>query len=194
MKKNIKLVTIMVCIMTLAFSFAACSKNDDEWESGAAEGKNVQEQTKGNLSEFSTETMTGETVTQDIFKDYDLTMVNIWTTTCGYCITEMPALEIVSKNMPEGTNFISICADARLNKDVAQKIIDESGVTFPTLMDSDVLNDNFINMISVVPTTVFVDKNGKLVGDPKIGTFDTSDMEEMAKLYLDELGVHMMQN
>ena len=38
------------------------------------------------------EEMTIETVTQDIFADYDLTMVNVWATWCGYCVEEMPEL------------------------------------------------------------------------------------------------------
>ncbi|MEG0020092.1 MAG: TlpA disulfide reductase family protein, partial [Oscillospiraceae bacterium] len=56
----------------------------------------------------------GNTITKDIFADYDLTMVNLWATTCGYCIEEMPELNELRKELQdEGKSFniISICMD-----------------------------------------------------------------------------------
>ena len=47
------------------------------------------------LSSFQTVDLAGNEVTQDIFKEYDVTMVNIWATWCKYCIEEMRALETV---------------------------------------------------------------------------------------------------
>ena len=64
------------------------------------------------LPSFSTTDMEGNTVTQDIFADYDLTVVNIWTTWCIYCINEMPALAQFKTMLPENVNFITLCEDA----------------------------------------------------------------------------------
>ena len=61
------------------------------------------------MSSFKTVDLEGNEVTQDIFKDYDMTMINVWTTWCPYCIEEMPELETVYQKLPENVNFITIC-------------------------------------------------------------------------------------
>ena len=52
---------------------------------GGTPAKNV-------FGSFTAQTLDGTEVTQDIFKETDLTMVNIWGTFCGPCIREMPEL------------------------------------------------------------------------------------------------------
>lgn len=46
---------------------------------------------------------------EEIFADYDLTMVNLWTTTCGYCIEEMPTLEKLRTEFPGGRELVQHC-------------------------------------------------------------------------------------
>ena len=42
---------------------------------------------------FSTTDVVGKTYTQDVFADYDLTLVNVFTTWCSPCVEEIPVLE-----------------------------------------------------------------------------------------------------
>ena len=108
------------------------------------------------------ESYLGDNVTADIFKDYDVTMINIFTTWCGYCIKEMPDIEKLSKNLPAKTNLIAICADAYESPDDLTDIVDAFGLDFTILkMEKDEL-DGIYRVIGF-PTTLFVDKNGKVI-------------------------------
>ena len=48
---------------------------------------------EGSLGEFTMQDINGETYTQEMFADYDLTMVNVFTTWCSPCIGEIPDLQ-----------------------------------------------------------------------------------------------------
>lgn len=72
----------------------------------------------GALNDFSTYDMNGNVVTQEIFSDYDLIMVNVWTTWCKYCIYEMPELARLKDMLPDNVNLITICDDATDRKSV----------------------------------------------------------------------------
>lgn len=124
---------------------------------------------KGSLSSFEAEDMDGQKVDQSIFANYDLTMVNIWTTWCGVCVEEMPYLEKLHKQLPENVNIISICGDASDEKELAQQILNKNEITFQTLVDNDALNESLLKYVTGFPTTIFVDKNGNIVGDIQMG-------------------------
>ncbi len=118
----------------------------------------------GNLSSFTAQDIQGNTVTQDILANYDITMINIWTTWCGFCVQEMPELQEVSQNAPANVNVITICVDAADEAELAKHILADSGATFTTLIGNKELGDKLTNYVSGYPTTVFVDSKGNLVG------------------------------
>lgn len=129
------------------------------------------------LSGLSTKAITGENVTDEIFADYDLTMVNIWFTGCSPCINEMPELEALYQDLPEGCNILTICTDL-VNKDgkedkgeikFANKVMDKIHASFLTLIPDEVLVREISEVTTIFPTTIFVDKNGKVVGEPHFG-------------------------
>ena len=114
--------------------------------------------------------MKGNAVSADIFKDYDVTMINIFTTWCGYCIEEMPELNTLYSQLPKKANLIGICADAYEKPDDLVAIVDYFELKFPVLKMTDDQVDKIYNVLGY-PTTIFVDKNGKLLdvitGAPK---------------------------
>ena len=67
---------------------------------------------KGSMSALEAVDYYGNTVTAEIFKPYDVTMVNIFTTWCTYCLREIPDIRQIRKDLPENANVIAICADA----------------------------------------------------------------------------------
>ena len=53
-----------------------------------------------------------------------------------------------------------------------QDIIDTTGVTYPQIIASEELQTNFLQNVQSVPTTVFVNSKGQLIGKPYIGMRD----------------------
>ena len=121
------------------------------------------------LTDFTTTDMEGNTVTQEIFADYDLTVVNLWATWCGYCLEEMPELARLKTMLPKNVNFITLCEDAHLDMDLANEILQSSGANFQTLVNTQEIYDQFFSLITAFPTTVFLDSEGILVGKPIVG-------------------------
>lgn len=126
------------------------------------------------LGEFSTVTYTGEPVDQSILADADVTMINVWTTFCGYCIDEMPILQKLSEEYKEqGLQIIGIVSDVeKANDPTVTDIVDTLGLTYPNLVSSDDLQAQMLQFIQSVPTTVFVDSDGNTIGKLQIGARD----------------------
>ncbi|MCR4798411.1 MAG: hypothetical protein K5853_08195, partial [Lachnospiraceae bacterium] len=57
---------------------------------------------------FKTVTLDNETVSQDIFKDYDLTIVHLWGTFCQPCVAEMGEYAKLYQALPDNINLIGI--------------------------------------------------------------------------------------
>ena len=113
----------------------------------------------------------------DIIAANNVTMINYWGTTCASCVDEMPSLEGVSqKYADQGFTIIGLCADV-LDSDGtivekehgdAEKIIADTGVTYPIVLATSELNQ-FVDS-SFTPATYFVDKDGNLIGKAVVGS------------------------
>ena len=135
------------------------------------------------LTDFTTTDMEGNTITQEIFADYDLTVVNLWATWCGYCIEEMPDLAELKTMLPENVNFITLCEDAHLDMDLANEILQASGANFQTLINTQEIYDQFLSLVTGFPTTVFLDSEGVLVGRPIVGVPSLENAAEAYYMY-----------
>ena len=122
---------------------------------------------------FTANDLDGNTVTESIFSEKDLTVLNIWGTFCGPCIGEMPELGEWAKEMPENVQILGLIIDINgeedaEHRDLAVDITSQAGVDFPNL----IANEDFAPILKDVigvPTTLFIDGEGNLVGDPVIG-------------------------
>lgn len=133
---------------------------------------------------FSAMDLNGNKFDDSIFSKYDITMVNIWATWCGPCINEMPALAKVYDNLPSNANMISIVSDGVEEADTAKEILDDSKAKFRSFVPSEFIAKNVMPNITAFPTTVFVDKNGKVIGQAQLGA-PSSDEARIAELYLE---------
>ena len=116
---------------------------------------------------FKTVTLDNETVSQDIFKDYDLTIVHLWGTFCQPCIAEMGEYAKLYQELPDNINLIGIVNDVYdgLDSNVsrAHEILGNAGAEFVNVRTSDDLYD-IVSEFQYVPSSFFVDREGHIVG------------------------------
>jgi thiol-disulfide isomerase/thioredoxin len=115
---------------------------------------------------FSSKSLDGGAVNADIFSGKKLTMINIWATWCPPCVMEMPGLGNMGRSMPEGAQLIGLILDEDI--DAAKRILSESNADFIQIFPSKEMAP-VLNTVSAIPTTIFVDSAGKIVGAPLIG-------------------------
>ena len=137
---------------------------------------------------FTTYDLDGNTVTEDLIKSKDFTIVNFWGTYCPPCIDEMPELGSWSKNLPDNVQLIGVIIDVdsetKMNKDTAIKIVEETGADYThLLLNEDLMT--FVEQVIAVPTTFFVDKNMNIVSAPIVGAYVSKYKETLDELLND---------
>ncbi|MDR3229859.1 MAG: redoxin family protein [Synergistaceae bacterium] len=119
---------------------------------------------------FSSQTIEGETITNAIFAEKKLTMVNIWATWCGPCISEMPDLGELSRSMPEGTQLVGILDDYTTDAVTkAKEIVNRTNANFPHIVAVPAMS-SWLYTVDAIPTTIFVDTEGRIVGSRLVGS------------------------
>lgn len=170
---------VSVCLAAaLVLGLSACSASEDELVS------------KTPFPEFSESDTQGNVVTNDIFGDYDATIINFWNNGCGTCIEEMPELEEYYQSFQEqNINLIGVASDSGESDEqlkTAQDILAQKGVTYTNLSpDPDnALYQDFISQLAGYPTTYVVDREGNIVGAPIIG--NVKEQEETLNTRLEQ--------
>ena len=165
----------LLMVIVMIFTFSCSSKN-----SISATKENDSEKN----SIFKAMDLNGkEWLSEDLFKNNKLTLVNFWGTTCPPCIQEMPELEKLSKDIKEiGGGILGIITDGSEYAADANEIINMTGVTYPNIfLNSEIYK---IFRIQVTPTTYFIDSKGNVVGNPIYGARN-------AENYLQEFNDHL---
>ena len=120
---------------------------------------------------FQSKTPEGVDVTEAVFAEKKLTMINLWGTFCPPCIDEMPDLGNLGRTMPEGTQLIGIILDVGDKKtlELGKKILKQANADFMQILPVYEMN-SYLRTVSAVPTTIFVDSQGNIVGAPLVGS------------------------
>lgn len=148
------------------------------------------------VGKFETTGIDGKTYTEKVFSDYDLTLVNCFTTWCSPCVNEMPDLDKLYQEMKEkgvgvvGMVIDSVGEDGTTDEDTVKKaqiLKEKTGVTYP-LMIPDAGNMNGrISGLSSFPESFFVDKDGNIVGDPIMGSRNLEDWKTAVEDALEKI-------
>lgn len=141
------------------------------------------------LGEFTARDVNGKEYTKEMFKDYDLTLVNVFATWCSPCIREMPELEKLKKEMEaKGINVAAVVFDTvsdngeiqEENVETAKLLAEKAGLTFPLLMPDETELNGRLKGIKGFPESFFVDKNGNIVGETYAGAHTFEEWKEIA--------------
>ena len=108
------------------------------------------------LDEFNFQTMDGDTVTLADFEGP--LVVNYFAAWCPPCRAEMPEFEAVSLETADDVTFVGISRDNVT--DSWRSLIDETGVTFPTVYEGNVQGSFAFIEGTSMPTTLFITADG----------------------------------
>lgn len=110
------------------------------------------------LDEFTFQTVDGDTITLADFEGP--LVVNYFAAWCPPCRAEMPEFEAVSQETAGEVTFVGISRDNLTSN--WRTLIEETGVTFPTVFEGNVPGSfTFIEGISM-PTTLFIAADGTI--------------------------------
>ena len=137
-----------------------------------------------NIPNFTAKTIDGESVTEEIFAAKKITVVNIWGTFCPPCIAEMPELGEMARSLPQDAQIIGLICDATENSvqiQRAQEILQEANADFVNIIpDAQLMK--FMENVEAVPTTIFINSTGEVVGKAIIGANVKGYKDELEKL------------
>ena len=165
-----KISCLLLAVATLC-SLSACAakvSGQDAKQTGSQSAAQAESQDAQNESgrEQSMQTVSGYPSPVPDFK------VNFWGTFCGPCIGEMPELEKWSEELPDNVQLLGVMMDVTSEEDStyqdAKKIVAATKVKYTNIIGRIAFQEYLKHMVGV-PTTIFVDKDGKLVGEPIIG-------------------------
>lgn len=138
------------------------------------------------LGTFEAKDQEGKKFTNEDFKNYDATVINLWFTGCSACIEEMPELNKVADDLKKDkkVNFITLCTDAEYDQstmDAFKRIVGENKPSYQALgIKQEGEIKKYLDHVFAYPTTIVVDKNGNIVGEDVVGAITSDD--QIAKL------------
>ena len=183
-RKRAQAITILTLSLVLLLTACGSGKEEkaDAGSSKSSEGSKASDTSSSSASKkifgtFESETLEGEAVSDEIFSKADLTMVNIWGTFCGPCIREMPDLGELSREYADkGVQIVGLVSDVGKAKDEkAEEIVSTTKADYTHIIASQDLMTGILGSVNVVPTTIFVDKEGNQVGDVYSGARDKDE-------------------
>ena len=130
---------------------------------------------------FSGQDFDGNSVDESLFSGNAVTVVNFWFTGCKPCVAELSKLDELNNTLKAmGGEVIGINTETFDNNEAAMKeaaaVLESQGAKYRNIsIDSASDAGKYASDIMAFPTTILVDRNGNIVGDPILGGIDNQD-------------------
>ncbi len=112
---------------------------------------------------FETTTLVGERADESILAGHKLTMVNFFEPWCPPCVAELPELEKLYETYAPATfQILGVFS----TEEGVEAVLEKAGVSYPILRYVPAF-DPF--QTGYVPTTIFLDEQGNVVGETQVG-------------------------
>ena len=163
-----------------------------EKESAASESSDnassKSDESTGVFKGFKGKDLNGNDVDDSLFAKNKVTVVNFWFSGCKPCVGELSKLNELNEKLKEmGGEVVGINTDTLDNNEAgikeAKEILKAQGASYKNLtFDSDSTVGKYAGNIMAFPTTVLVDKDGNIVGEPFMGGIDDqSNYDQLMK-------------
>ena len=165
-----------------------------EKESAASESSDnassKSDESTGVFKGFKGKDLDGNDVDDSLFAKNKVTVVNFWFSGCKPCVGELSKLNELNEKLKEmGGEVVGINTDTLDNNEAgikeAKEILKAQGASYKNLtFDSNSTVGNYAGKgnIMAFPTTVLVDKDGNIVGEPFMGGIDDqSNYDQLMK-------------
>jgi len=130
---------------------------------------------------FSGQDLDGNSVDESLFSANAVTVVNFWFTGCKPCVAELSMLDELNNTLKAmGGEVIGINTETFDGNEAAMKeaaaVLESQGAKYRNIsIDSASDAGKYASDIMAFPTTILVDRNGNIVGDPILGGIDNQD-------------------
>ena len=130
------------------------------------------------FNSFSGKDLDGNSVDESLFSNNAVTVVNFWFTGCKPCVAELSKLNELNDAIKSmGGEVVGINTETFDGNEDAIKeaaaVLDSQGAKYRNIsIDSDSSVGKYASDIMAFPTTILVDRNGNIVGDPMLGGID----------------------
>ena len=130
---------------------------------------------------FSGQDYDGNTVDESLFSGNAVTVINFWFTGCKPCVAELSKLNELNDAIKSmGGEVIGINTETFDGNETAIKeaaaVLESQGAKYRNLsIDASSDAGKYASDIMAFPTTILVDRNGNIVGDPMLGGIDNQD-------------------
>ena len=130
---------------------------------------------------FSGQDYDGNSVDESLFSKNAVTVINFWFTGCKPCVAELSKLnELNDAIRSMGGEVVGINTETFDGNEAAMKeaasILESQGAKYRNLsIDSSSEAGKYASDIMAFPTTILVDRNGNIVGDPLLGGIDNQN-------------------
>ena len=163
-----------------------------EKESAASESSDnassKSDESTGVFKGFTGKDLDGNDVDDSLFAKNKVTVVNFWFSGCKPCVGELSKLNELNEKLKEmGGEVVGINTDTLDNNEAgikeAKEILKAQGASYKNLtFDSNSTVGKYAGNIMAFPTTVLVDKDGNIVGEPFMGGIDDqSNYDQLMK-------------
>jgi len=163
-----------------------------EKESAASESSDnassKSDESTGVFKGFKGKDLNGNDVDDSLFAKNKVTVVNFWFSGCKPCVGELSKLNELNETLKEmGGEVVGINTDTLDNNEAgikeAKEILKAQGASYKNLtFDSNSTVGKYTGNIMAFPTTVLVDKDGNIVGEPFMGGIDDqSNYDQLMK-------------
>ena len=143
-------------------------------------------QKAGDKITFSSKDLKGTAISDSVFAENKITMLNIWGTFCPPCIREMPDLAKLNE-AAKGVQVIGIPIDLtdqkgkilQKQKKDADAIIKATGASYTHIVPNQAMLSGMLKNIQAVPATIFVDSQGRQLGQMYLGARSQKEWQKI---------------